>query len=240
MSNSSNYVNLANLPEIPEVAPGDYFTIKTPNGEYLIDFANLPFIPISGNNITVNDTLTSDKLNVTNSITATNVYLNSLYINNVSGKNIFGAYNTFTIDSGVITDATNTQSTYIDSLSQTTNVRLNSLSAAVPRIFSDNGVIVLDGSQTAPAFSEVIIGNNDVPANLIIQPSDINVKYLFNSQLETFLTNTTDLSSLPQIYIEENVSNNYINSNNKIQFRVVFRPGLRTNGRVTWNIIKVY
>lgn len=240
MSNTSNFVNLADLPEIPEVAPGDYFTIKTPNGLYLIDFGNLPFLPISGNNININDTLTASKLSISNSVTATNVYLENLFVNNISGYNANGAYNTFKIDSGVITEASNTQSIYIDSLSATTDLELENLSAAVPKVFTDSGVIVLDGSSDAPAFSEVIIGNNDVPANLVIQPSDLNVKYLFNSQLETFVNNNYYLSGLPYIFIEENVSNSYVNSNNKIQFRVIFRPGLLTQARVTWNIVKVY
>lgn len=240
MSNSSNYINIADLPVIPEIAPGDYFTIKTPTGQYLIDFTSLPFVPISGNNVTINDTLTTNNLVISDGISANKVYLTSVFIDGVSGVNAVGSFNTFKIQSGIVTDARNTNSTYVDSVSSTTDTKINAVSAAVPRIFTDGGVVLIDGADTAPSFSEVIIGNNDVPQNLFIEAADINVKYLFNSSLDSFLTNSYDLSGLPQLLVEENVSNSYVNSNNKIQFRVIFRPGLRRNVRVTWNIIKIY
>jgi len=240
MSNSTNNVNIADLPIIPEIAPGDYFSVKTPEGQYLIDYVNLPFVPISGNNVTINDTLTADKIVATESISANKVYLTSVFINGISGVNASGSFNTFKIDSGIITQAYNTDSAYVNSVSSTAETQIEQVSAGVPKIFTDGGVILMAGSNDAPAFSEVIIGNNDVPTNLFIESSDINVKYLFNSSLDTFLINSYNLSGLPQVLVEENVSNSYVNSNNKIQFRVVFRPGLRTNARVSWNIIKIY
>lgn len=239
MSNDNNYVNISDLPKIPEIAPGDYFVVKTPQGQALIDFVDLPFIAVSGNNVTIQGSLSSDSLTVSTAVSAGSAYITQLYVNGVSGITKTGNYNTFNIRSGVIVDISNTTSDYITSLSAQTDTKLNAVSAAVPLIFTDNGIIYVAASNSAPSFSEVVIGNNSVPQNLFIQPSDINVQYLFNTELNSFLT-TNFLSSIPMIFIEENVSNSYVNSNSKIQFRAVFRPPLRSGARIAWNITKIY
>jgi hypothetical protein len=239
MSNNSNYVNISDLPVIPEIAPGDYFVVKTPQGQALIDYVDLPFTTVSGNNVTIFGSLSSDSLTVSTSISAASEYITQIYVNGVSGLNTTGNYNTFDIRSGIIVDAGNTTSDYIISLSATTDTKLNAVSAAVPKIFTDSGIVYINASVAAPSFSEVCIGNNDVPQNLFIQPDDVNIQYLFNAELDQFLL-TNYLSSIPMVYVEENVSNSYTNSNSKIQFRAVFRPPLKSGARVAWNIAKIY
>lgn len=239
MSNDSNYVNISDLPKIPEIAPGDYFVVKTPQGQALIDFVDLPFTTVSGNNVTIFGSLSSNSLTVSTAVSAGSAYVTQLYVQGMSGLNLTGNYNTFDIRSGVIVDAGNTTSDYIISLSATTDTKLNAISAAVPLIFTDGGIIYVAASNSAPSFSEVVIGNNNVPQNLFIQPSDINVQYLFNTELDSFLT-TNYLSSIPMIFVEENVSNSYVNSNSKVQFRAIFRPPLKAGARIAWNITKVY
>jgi len=239
MSNDSNYINISDLPVIPEIAPGDYFVVKTPQGQALIDFVDLPFTAVSGNNVTIFGSLSSDSLTVSTAVSAGSAYITQLYVNGASGITITGNYNTFDIRSGVIVDIGNTTSDYIVSLSAETDTKLNAVSAAVPLIFTDSGIIYVAASNSAPSYSEVVIGNNNVPQNLFIQPSDINVQYLFNTELNSFLT-TNYLSSIPMIFVEENVSNSYVNSNSKVQFRAVFRPPLKAGARIAWNITKVY
>jgi len=240
MSNSVNYINISALPIIPEIAPGDYFVVKTAAGESLIDFEDLPFVPISGGNVSIAGTLSAQEFVALTTISAASAFFTNIFVNGVSGLNVTGSFNTFTIDSGVITSAFNTESIFITNLSATVDIKIAALSAAVPVIFSDSGVVVIDGSAVAPAFSEVLIGNNNVPDNVFIEPSDIKVQYLWNTQLEDFFqTLNGGLSSLPLVYLEENTSNNYVNSNRKLQFRVIFRPALRTNARVGWSIVKV-
>lgn len=239
MSNNSNYVNISALPIIPEIAPGDYFVVKTPQGQALIDYADLPFTAVSGNNVTIFGSLSSNSLTVSTSISAASAYITQIYVDGVSGLTTTGNYNTFDIRSGIIVDVGNTTSNYIISLSATTDTKLNAVSAAVPKIFSDNGIIYINASNTAPSFSEVVIGNNTIPQNLFILPDEINIQYLFNTELNSFLT-TNYLSSIPMVFVEESVSNSYTNSNSKIQFRAVFRPPLKSNARLAWNITKIY
>lgn len=240
MSNSVNYINISALPVVPEIAPGDYFVVKTPAGESLIDFEDLPFVPISGGNVSITGSLSAREFVALTTISASSAFFENVFINGVSGINVSGSFNTFTIDSGVITSAYNTESSYIVGISAAVDAQIVNLSAAVPVIFSDSGVVVIDGSNAAPAYSEVLIGNNNVPDNVFIEPSDIKVQYLWNTELEDFFQSFSGgLSSLPILYLEENTSNNYVNSNRKLQFRVIFRPALRTNARVAWSIVKV-
>jgi hypothetical protein len=239
MSNDYNYVNIGDLPEIPEVAPGDYFVVKTPAGQALIDYANLPFTSISGNNITILGPLSSDSVTVLTTLTSSTAFLDKIFIQGLTGLDISGNYNTFEIRSGIVISAYNTTSDYVLSLSASTDALFNNVSASTPKIFTDTGLILIDGTPSAPSYSEVVIGNNDVPENLFISPNDINIQYLFNSDLNTFLQSNS-LSSLPLIFVEENVSNSYINSNNKIQFRAIFRPPLKSNARLAWNVTRIY
>lgn len=239
MSNTANYVNIENLPKITEAAPGDYFVVYTPQGQALIDYQDLPFTTVSGNDVTILGALSTSALTIVTNVTASSAYFSNIYVNGVSGINLNGNYNTFEIKSGIITNAYNTVSQYTQSLSASVDAQLYNLSAQIPKIFQDGGVTLIDGSQAAPAYSEVIVGNYDVPENLFISPNDINVKFLYNSQLNNFLQSNL-LSSMPMIFIEENVSNSYVNSNKKIQFRAIFRPAMRTDARIAWNINKVY
>ena len=163
---------------IPEIAPGDYFVVKTPQGQALIDYVDLPFTTVSGNNVTIFGSLSSDSLTVSTSISAASAYITQIYVDGVSGLNTTGNYNTFDIRSGIIVDAGNTTSDYIISLSATTDTKLNAVSAAVPKIFTDSGIVYINASVAAPSFSEVCIGNNDVPQNLFIQPDDVNICFV--------------------------------------------------------------
>jgi hypothetical protein len=239
MSNTANYVNIESLPRITEAAPGDYFVVYTPEGQALIDYQDLPFTAVSGNDVTVLGVLSSSAMTIVTNVTASSAYFSTIYIDGVSGINIDGNYNTFEIKSGVITNAYNTVSQYTQSLSATVDSQIYELSSQIPKIFADGGVTLIDGTNAAPAYSEVIVGNYDVPENLFISPNDINLKFLYNSQLNNFLQSNL-LSSMPMIFIEENVSNSYVNSNKKIQFRAIFRPAMRTGARIAWNINKVY
>jgi len=239
MSNSytSNYVNISALPKLEAVTPGEYFVVKTNEGDSLIDYNDLPFVTISGNDVLFTGTLSSTNLVVTSLVSANSAYFQEVYINGVSGLSLSGTYNQFVIDSGIITSAANVPSIYYNSLSATFNTRLNQLSAGIPQFFVDGGIVILDGSQNTPVYSETIRGNVTLPQGVYISPSDINIKYLWNTQLDTQFT-TTFLSSFPLIFVEENSSNNYVDSNRKVQFRAILRPPLMRPARVAWNIIK--
>lgn len=244
MSNSSdtNYVNISALPILQEIAPGDYFVVKTQDGESLIDYADLPFVTISGSNVSFNGTISASNLNIVSVISSASAYFDKIYVNGLSGLNRAGEANYLVINSGVITSATNVPSIYYNQLSASFDAKLTQLSAAVPVIFFDGGIVNIDGGDRTPVYSEVVRGSNSIPTGTYISPSDINIKFLWNQSLEdslATLTTTTGLSNIPIIYVEENVSNNYIDSNSKLNFRAIFRPPLLAPARIAWNIIKV-
>lgn len=239
MSNSytSNYVNISALPKLEAVTPGEYFVVKTTEGDSLIDYADLPFVTISGNNVLFNGVLSSSNLVATSVVSAASAYFQEVYINGLSGVSLSGTYNQFVIDSGIITSATNVPSIYYNSLSSTFSTQLQTLCSGIPLFFVDGGIVVLDGSQNTPVYSETIRGNISLPQGVYISPSDINIKYLWNTQLDNQFT-LVQLSSFPMVFVEENTSNNYIDSNRKVQFRAIFRPALMRPARFAWNIIK--
>ena len=240
MSNTSNYINVSALPILQQISPGDYFIVKTENGEALIDYTDLPFVNISGSNVTFNGTISAIDINVLNVLSSTSAYFDNIYVNGFSGLNTIGAYNYLVINSGVITSATNVPSVFYNSLSATFDAKLVALSSQIPQLFYDGGVVNVDGGANTPVYSEVIRGSVALPDGVFISPSDFNIKILWNDQLEDFISTTSvKLSNIPIAYIEENPSNNYIDSSNKVYFRAMFRPPLLRKARIAWNITKV-
>jgi hypothetical protein len=240
MSNFANFINISALPVLSEISPGDYFVVKTPEGDALIDYTDLPFVPISAGNITVSTAISASNFVASTTVSAASAFFQRVFVNGVSGINVSGSYNTFTIQSGLVISATNTESVYITQLSGSIDTKIDAVSAAVPKIFADGGVLVIDGGPSSPAYSLVCVGNNEVPNNVFISPSDIKVHYLWNQQLEEFFAGVNPLSSLPVIFVEENTANNYLNSNRKVQFRVTFRPPIYKPARIAWSVLKSY
>jgi len=244
MSNTTytNFVNISALPVLQEVAPGDYFVVKTEQGESLVDYASLPFVTISASNVVFNGTISAANLNILNVISATSAFFDQIYVNGLSGLNQTGEANYLVINSGVITSAAVVPSTFYNRLSAEFDNQLDALSAAVPVIFYDGGIVNIDGGVNTPVYSEVIRGSNSLPNGIFVSTNDINVKYLWNNQLEDQLTNmavTTGIADIPVIYIEESPSNNYVDSNSKVYFRAIFRPPLLAPARIAWNITKI-
>lgn len=241
-NNSTNYVNISSLPILNEISPGEYFPVKTLQGDALIDYADLPFVAISGKNITYTGTVSAANLNIVSTISSSSAYFDQIFVNGVSGVNGTGEANYLIINSGIVTSALNVPSFFYNQLSSTFDSKLNAVSAAIPVIFYDGGVVNVDGGTSTPVYSEVVRGSNNIPAGVYISPNDINIKFLWNTQLDNRLATvsiTPGLSNIPIIYVEESVSNNYIDSNSKVIFRAIFRPPLLAPARIAWNVIKV-
>jgi len=245
MSTYSNTVNISAIPVAQEIIDGDYFVIKTAEGLRLIDFKDLPYAKIDPEGkVEVKYLLSAVNVFAYSSLSATSAYITDFFVDNFRGIDTEGVFNTFLIKEGIILSALNTQSEFIDSLSATTDTLLDAISARVPNVFYDSGNIFIEANQNAPIYQILVTGNSRMPDPVNINPSDIQVNYIWNNELENTyvnpVTQTEPVSAIPKLFIKESSTGNYQNGSGLIQFRAVFRPALIHNVIVSWNCIKTY
>jgi len=183
-------------------------------------------------------------------------------LNTQTASSSLQQYNTYAIQGGLVTAASNTYTTEVASLSTTVNTKINQLSAAVFHVFTDSGSARLTQFKHAYGIgvNEITItGTKNVPTGLKIYSYDIQLKAFFNGYIPGTLVQVTSASPLVWLkdfdynftnYIatgEDDFGDNYVVAN-KVQFNVDIANVANNDANplgsrqtlLTWNVTKFY